>query len=81
VDLLACHERLDEASLRAVGMLALSGAFPPALGARAVGVAAAVAAAGAAPPAPWHSLLAALLLGGMTGAGLFLLLFVGLGEH
>jgi hypothetical protein len=67
VDLLYFHDALHECSLRAVGMAALSGAFPPGLGARAVDVIAARAAAGAVPPAQWHSLLAALLLGSMSG--------------
>lgn len=67
VDLLYFHDALHECSLRAVGMAALGGAFPPELGARAVDVIAARAAAGAVPPAQWHSLLAALLLGSMSG--------------
>ena len=67
MDLLYFHDALHECSLRAVGMAALGGAFPPDLGARAVDVIAARAAAGAVPPAQWHSLLAALLLGSMSG--------------
>jgi hypothetical protein len=69
VDLLYFHDALHECSLRAAGVAALSGAFPPGLGARAVDALAARAAAGAVPPAQWHSLLAALLLGSMSGGG------------
>ena len=37
VDLLACHEQLVEASLRAVALVCLADTYPPALGARAIG--------------------------------------------
>lgn len=67
VDLLACHEGLHEASLRAVAMAALCDGYAPELGARAVDVLASRAKAGVVPPAAWHSLLAAVLLGSMTG--------------
>lgn len=67
MDLSAFHESLHEGSLRAAAMAALGSVYPPGLGARAVDVIALRAAAGAAPPAQWHSLLAALLLGSMAG--------------